>query len=84
MPQLFTITANHCTQGFVITTVIVGTKLFAKISFEWWLTISKANRIDGGNFLVLKIVLVFVIGGVDLLDDADLTSGGPAVLINCF
>ena len=83
MTRLFTVMANLCAQGFIMTTVVIGTKLPAKISFEWWLTMSKANRVDGGNFVVLEIVLVFIIGGVDLFDGADLTLGSPLILINC-
>ena len=75
--------ANHCVRGFVIA-VIVSTKLSAEISFERRLTVSKADGIDSGDFVVLQIVLVFVLDRVDLLDSADLASGRPPILVDGF
>ena len=53
MPRFLTIAANHCVWGFVIAIIVVSTKLSAEISFERWLTVSKADCIDSGNFVVL-------------------------------
>ena len=84
MPWFLAITANHCVWGFVIAIIVVSTKLSAEISFEWWLTVPKADGIDSGDFIVLQIILVFVLDRVNLLDGADLTSGRPPILVDGF
>ena len=53
MSRFLTITADHCVRGFVIAVIVVSTKLSAENSFERWLTIPKADCIDGGDFVVL-------------------------------
>ena len=51
--RFLTIMANYCVWGFVIAIIVVSTKLSAEISFERWLTVSKADCIDSGNFIIL-------------------------------